>query len=103
MRNLLGRLSDEIMVPLDKHLHIEVNFPLVGSFRMGFLGDTEEALIKNIKAHPQIPTGDASVDTIIKDIFDRMVARDPKLLRWDEAFKKIVGLYDQATLGFIRP
>ena len=76
---------------------------------MGFWGKTlgfdfedggREALIRNIKTNPQIATGDPKFDNVAKDIFERMAAGDPKVLKWDDQFKTIVGLYDQATQGF---
>jgi len=57
------------------------------------------ALQRNIESHPQILTGDANVDTVVKDIFTRIKASDPKVMKWDDNFKKIVGLYDQLTKG----
>jgi hypothetical protein len=62
-----------------------------------------EALIKNVINNPQILTGDPSFDIVVKDIFSRMEARDPKVLKWDDNFKNIVGLYDQATQGPTHP
>ncbi len=67
---------------------------------MDFLeGNGLDALQRNIQNNPQISTGDAGVDMVVKDIFDRMMARDPKVLKWDENFRAIVGLYDQITKG----
>src|SRR5271163_4537063 len=62
-----------------------------------------EALLRNIKNHPQTLTGDHQFDTIAQDIFTRMLDRDPKVLQWDERVKSLVGLYDQATQGDIPP
>ena len=58
-----------------------------------------EALIRNIQNNPQIITNDPSFDVVVKDIFERMEAGDPKVVKWDDQFKNIVGLYDQATQG----
>src|SRR5271169_7050170 len=58
-----------------------------------------DALIRNIKNNPQIITNDPKFDVVAKDIFERMEAGDPKLLKWDDQVKNIVGLYDQATQG----
>jgi len=60
-----------------------------------------EALLRNIKNHPQTLTGDHQFDAIAQDIFTRMLDRDPKVLQWDERVKSLVGLYDQATQGDI--
>jgi hypothetical protein len=61
------------------------------------------ALQRNISNNPQILTGDVKVDTVVKDIFDRMKAADPKVMKWDDNFRKVVGLYDQITQGFFLP
>ena len=57
------------------------------------------ALKRNIEADPQILTGDRQFDVVVADIFKRVAKEDPKVLKWDENFKHIVGLYDQATKG----
>jgi hypothetical protein len=62
-----------------------------------------EALIRNIQSNPQIITNDPKFDVAVKDIFERMQAGDPKILKWDDQFKNIVGLYDQATQGRRKP
>lgn len=61
--------------------------------------DGAGALIKNIRNNPQILTDDPKFDVVVSDIFERMRAGDPKVLNWDDRFKNIVGLYDQATKG----
>ena len=73
-------------------------------FGMDFVkeGGTE-ALIRNIQNTPQIITNDPKFDVVVKDIFERMEAGDPKVLKWDDQFKNIVGLYDQATQGRKKP
>lgn len=62
-----------------------------------------EALIKNIQNNPQIKTNDPKFDVVVKDIFERMEAGDPKVLKWDDQMKNLVGLYDQATQGRRNP
>jgi len=57
------------------------------------------ALKRNIEADPQISTGDPQFDSVVSDIYERVAREDPKVLKWDENFKAIVGLYDQATKG----
>lgn len=62
-----------------------------------------DALIKNIRNNPQILTDDPKFDVVVSDIFERMQVGDPKVLNWDDRFKNIVGLYDQATKGTQKP
>src|SRR5271170_940861 len=58
-----------------------------------------EALKKNLEADPQILTGDPQFAAIAADIFQRVARKDPLVLNWNDDFKPIVGLYDQATKG----
>lgn len=58
-----------------------------------------DALKKNIEADPQILTGDPHFDVLAADIFQRVAQKDPLALNWNDEFKPIVGLYDQATKG----
>lgn len=67
--------------------------------KRGGEGLLNQALIKNIKSNPQILTNDPKFDVVVSDIFHRIKAGDPKLLKWDDKFKAIVGLYDQVTQG----
>jgi hypothetical protein len=60
-----------------------------------------KALMKNIQDHPQIPTGDPEFDALCKAIFGRILAEDPRVLKWDDNFIATVGLYDQATRGIL--
>jgi hypothetical protein len=62
-----------------------------------------EALIRNIKNNPRIITNDPKFDVVVNDLFERLEAGDPKLLNWDDRFKNIIGLYDQATQGRRNP
>ena len=58
-----------------------------------------EALQRNIRNNPQIYTKDREFDAIVHDVFHRMELGDPRILKWDDQFKTIVGLYDQITSG----
>ena len=62
-----------------------------------------EALIRNIQNNPRIITNDPKFDVVVNDLFERVEAGDPKLLNWDDRFKNILGLYDQATQGRRKP
>ena len=72
---------------------------MVDIVRAWFMNGGKAALKRNMQRDPVVPTGDALFDMIASDIFVRMENEDPKVLRWDDEVKPIVGLYDQATKG----
>jgi len=81
-------------------VHIWNPFGVALDFASPFLKNGgAEALKRNIEADPQISTGDAEFDVFAADIFQRVGQRDPLVLNWNDEFKPIVGLYDQATKG----
>jgi hypothetical protein len=62
----------------------------------------KKALMKNVHDHPVIETGDPHFDVISADIMHRMEKGDPKVLDWNDNIRTLVGLYDQATTGFLK-
>ena len=59
------------------------------------------AFLENVRSHPQILVGDAFFDTLARDIFAKIGAEEEYLITWNDDFKAVVGLYDQATSGTV--
>jgi len=96
---------------LNKSLRSDVSLQastqlFIHSDTMGLIEDVIKgpgrvAFLENVRSHPQILVGDPFFDTVAADIFARIDAEDELLLNWDDDFRAVVGLYDQATAGIV--
>jgi hypothetical protein len=68
---------------------------------MPFLTPVENAVLRNMRKKPAVPTGDPVFDALVQDIFRRMEARDSKVLALDDDILTVIGLYDQVVEGIL--